>query len=104
MKTNPTQCFTKKNEFGFALFGGPEEIRTLDLSDANRTLSQLSYRPITILILHHPERIVNIGFLFIEKLKLSPENLLFAQGLNDSLCVESYHKFFVCRNNVNLNF
>ena len=22
MKTNPTQCFTKKNEFGFALFGG----------------------------------------------------------------------------------
>lgn len=21
MKTNPTQCFTKKNEFGFALFG-----------------------------------------------------------------------------------
>ena len=28
------------------LFGGPEEIRTLDLSDANRTLSQLSYRPI----------------------------------------------------------
>ena len=28
------------------LFGGPEETRTLDLSDANRTLSQLSYRPI----------------------------------------------------------
>ena len=27
------------------LFGGPEETRTLDLSDANRTLSQLSYRP-----------------------------------------------------------
>lgn len=27
------------------LSGGPEEIRTLDLSDANRTLSQLSYRP-----------------------------------------------------------
>ena len=25
--------------------GGPEETRTLDLSDANRTLSQLSYRP-----------------------------------------------------------
>ena len=46
MKTNPTQCFTKKNEFGFALFGGPEGIRTLDLSDANRTLSQLSYGPI----------------------------------------------------------
>ena len=26
-------------------FGGPEGIRTLDLSDANRTLSQLSYKP-----------------------------------------------------------
>ena len=25
--------------------GGPEGIRTHDLSDANRTLSQLSYRP-----------------------------------------------------------
>ena len=25
--------------------GGPRGIRTLDLSDANRTLSQLSYRP-----------------------------------------------------------
>ena len=28
--------------------GGPEEIRTLDLSDANRTLSQLSYGPMNI--------------------------------------------------------
>ena len=28
------------------LFGGPEGIRTLDLSDANRTRSQLRYRPI----------------------------------------------------------
>ena len=27
------------------LYGGPEGIRTHDLSDANRTLSQLSYRP-----------------------------------------------------------
>ena len=34
------------DEFGSARFGGPEETRTLDLSDANRTLSQLSYRPI----------------------------------------------------------
>ena len=25
----------KNTEFGFALFGGPEGIRTLDLSDAN---------------------------------------------------------------------
>ena len=31
--------------FGLARSGGPEGIRTHDLSDANRTLSQLSYRP-----------------------------------------------------------
>ena len=35
----------KNTEFGFALFGGPEGIRTLDLSDANRTRSQLRYGP-----------------------------------------------------------
>lgn len=29
MKTNPTQCLTKKNEFGFALFGGAAELETL---------------------------------------------------------------------------
>ena len=27
------------------IFGGDEEDRTLDLTDANRTLSQLSYAP-----------------------------------------------------------
>ena len=30
---------------GVIHFGGPEGDRTLDLTDANRTLSQLSYRP-----------------------------------------------------------
>ena len=35
----------KKWVFVRTLFGGPEGIRTLDLSDANRTLSQLSYKP-----------------------------------------------------------
>ena len=34
-----------KEEFDASSFGGPEGIRTLDLSDANRTLSQLSYKP-----------------------------------------------------------
>ena len=29
-------------------YGGPEGIRTLDLSDANRTLSQLSYKPVPL--------------------------------------------------------
>ena len=45
-KTNPKQCFTKNKVFGFAPFGGPEEIRTLDFYNANVALSQLSYRPI----------------------------------------------------------
>ena len=31
--------------FGFATCGGDGGIRTLDLTDANRTLSQLSYAP-----------------------------------------------------------
>ena len=30
-------------------YGGPEGIRTLDLSDANRTRSQLRYRPMFVL-------------------------------------------------------
>ena len=34
----------KNTEFGFALFGGPEGDRTLDLTDANRTLSQAELR------------------------------------------------------------
>lgn len=51
MKTNPKQCLTKKNEFGFAQFGGPEEIRTLDFYNANVALSQLSYRPVNLIII-----------------------------------------------------
>ena len=43
-------CGQTKNhrQFGgdFSRNGGPERDRTVDLSDANRTLSQLSYRPI----------------------------------------------------------
>ena len=42
-------CVNKKKDcklFACSLsFGGPEEDRTLDLTDANRTLSQLSYGP-----------------------------------------------------------
>ena len=36
-----------------SIFGGPEGIRTLDLSDANRTRSQLRYRPISYLVCPH---------------------------------------------------
>ena len=38
----------KKPPKGDFCFGGPEGIRTLDLSDANRTLSQLSYKPVPL--------------------------------------------------------
>ncbi len=42
----PANGFHQKKHAEACFFrGGPEEIRTLDLSDANRTLSQLSYRP-----------------------------------------------------------
>ena len=34
-----------EEEFDASSFGGDEEDRTLDLTDANRTLSQLSYGP-----------------------------------------------------------
>ena len=42
--------------------GGPEETRTLDLSDANRTLSQLSYRPKCAIIILLLSLKVNIDF------------------------------------------
>ena len=35
-----------EEEFDASSSGGPEEIRTLDLTDANRALSQLSYKPV----------------------------------------------------------
>ena len=40
-------CLLDKGHIRFHGFfdGGPGGIRTLDLSDANRTLSQLSYKP-----------------------------------------------------------
>ena len=51
-------------------FGGPGGIRTLDLSDANRTLSQLSYRPIYLqqyLLYHTPKQITSENFSFLGK-------------------------------------
>ena len=48
--TNPNASPIKAG-FGFIEFGGDEEDRTLDLTDANRTLSQLSYAPTTKVII-----------------------------------------------------
>ncbi len=64
-KTNPKQCFTKNKVFGFAPFGGPEEIRTLDFYNANVALSQLSYRPIfltALIIITRGEKKSNPNF------------------------------------------
>ena len=41
----------KKSQVCDFFFGGDEEDRTLDLTDANRTLSQLSYEPLLTEIL-----------------------------------------------------
>ena len=45
-KRPETQKSREISEFTAFFDGGPGGIRTLDLSDANRTLSQLSYRPL----------------------------------------------------------
>lgn len=37
--------------FGLFFAGGPEEIRTLDFYNANVALSQLSYRPVNLIII-----------------------------------------------------
>ena len=42
---------TQRSRGGFLKFGGDGGIRTLDLSDANRTLSQLSYRPMMMTLI-----------------------------------------------------
>ena len=57
--------------FCAVFFGGPEEDRTLDLTDANRTLSQLSYGPIfgcplrgRFYIIRHDLDLCKSNFLF----------------------------------------
>ena len=45
-KLPETQKSREISDFTAFFDGGPGGIRTLDLSDANRTLSQLSYRPL----------------------------------------------------------
>ncbi len=53
MKRPKKRAYAKKYREGHdgvfrGIFGGDEEDRTLDLTDANRTLSQLSYAPKTM--------------------------------------------------------
>ena len=51
----------------FLQYGGPEGIRTLDLSDANRTRSQLRYRPMCAVQLFYYTR-----FFALVKTKITP--------------------------------
>ena len=48
-------------------YGGDEEDRTLDLTDANRTLSQLSYAPENVSIIAPGSRFVQREFQFLKK-------------------------------------
>ena len=43
-----TQLHRNEIPMELCFYGGPGGIRTLDLSDANRTLSQLSYKPVLL--------------------------------------------------------
>ena len=49
------------------LSGGDEEDRTLDLTDANRTLSQLSYAPENVSIIAPGSRFVQREFQILKK-------------------------------------
>ena len=60
--------FTKSSFF----VGGDEEDRTLDLTDANRTLSQLSYAPICLATFpsgkeHYTSSLIKVQVLFSTK-------------------------------------
>ena len=77
-------------KFGSCCNGGPGGIRTLDLSDANRTLSQLSYRPSSddLLILFHSGGIVKgVNAKKIRRGKRSCKN----RGLSAIFCVFRLH-------------
>ncbi len=51
---------------GYRIFGGDGGIRTLDLTDANRTLSQLSYAPMRYSI-SSSKRYYITNFSFVKK-------------------------------------
>ena len=66
--TNPKQCLTKNKVFGFALFGGPEEIRTPDPYNANVMRSQLRYGPMDYRDIIAPEQpLVKFFLPFFQK-------------------------------------
>ena len=66
MREFDPSAITKKIEYrksGTRFFGGDEEDRTLDLTDANRTLSQLSYAPKQFPMRYRIGSIVSLSYL-----------------------------------------
>ena len=60
-----TETICLRNDFCFS--GGDEEDRTLDLTDANRTLSQLSYAPVFL-----TQTIIFFLFVFVKIFSFNP--------------------------------
>ena len=60
-----TETICLRNDFCFS--GGDEEDRTLDLTDANRTLSQLSYAPMLL-----TQTIIFFLFVFVKIFSFNP--------------------------------
>ena len=60
-----TETICLRNDFCFS--GGDEEDRTLDLTDANRTLSQLSYAPVFL-----TQIIIFFLFVFVKIFSFNP--------------------------------
>lgn len=74
MKTNPTQCLTKKNEFGFALFGGELGIRTLETFRS--TAFRVFYSEHTLADFEKKCPILRVNALVRKKVVSSPLRLL----------------------------
>ena len=84
IKPNTPPGIKKITVFDLLKFGGDEEDRTLDLTDANRTLSQLSYAP---------KRFSEVRRLYY--CILSVLSSLFADFLKKSLCAHETAKLLL---------
>ena len=99
--------FVSNKSFLPFVFGGPEETQTLDLSDANRALSQLSYKPkysyIKTFQTNDLKRLLKAGnvtrthdLLITNQLlyRLSYASKLYFNSINNIPCFNKIIKFF----------
>ena len=77
--------------------GGDEEDRTLDLTDANRTLSQLSYAPVYIFVFFSLNRPQNT--LYYESEKNSTVFCQFEKIFSRFIRVDRSENTELCKNN-----